>query len=183
MTRKKELSLSIGQVIYVLSNKPTIIPAKVVEEATIQTLEGKCVSWKLAIGKKEEQETIDYKEVDGEIYLTLKEVKTELAKRLNGFIKDLVEKAKNRELSWFGDDEQQQTTTSASKTKTKTKTKVAKQKKSNLREELKKISTPTEEEMIDKPEERKEGTAMVTLLDGTKVPINLPNETNAQNNG
>lgn len=191
MTRKKELSLSIGQVVYILSNAQTIVPAKVVEEATVQTLKGKCVSWKLAIGKKDEQKIIDHKEVDGEIFLTLKEIKTELTKRLNGFIKGLVEKAKQRELAWFSEEKQATSPANVSKKQTKENASIKPipdEQKADLREELKKISTPTEEEMAEKPEEKEEAventeaSAMVTMPDGTKVPIILPDETGLPNN-
>jgi hypothetical protein len=95
--------LSIGQVVYILSNQgQNIIPAMVVEEKTIQTLQGVNVSWKIALGSPDKQKIVDSTNLNGEIYTSLEEIKSLLIKKLNDFVEQAVDLAKKRENSWYG---------------------------------------------------------------------------------
>ena len=52
-------SLSIGQIIYVLSNKTQkIIPAIVVEEMTVKKIDGNETSWKVSVGPQGKEKII-----------------------------------------------------------------------------------------------------------------------------
>lgn len=99
-----ENSFSIGQVVYILSNKgQSIVPALVIEEAIIQTLSGKKVSWKFAIGAPgPKQKVLNSNEIDGEVYVSLEEVKSLLTSRLSKFIDGLLTQAKKYEETWYG---------------------------------------------------------------------------------
>lgn len=94
---------SIGQVVYVLSNKnQVIIPVMVVEEVTVQTLNGKKVSWKFAVGSDTKQTIVDSKQLEGDIYASLEEIKTLLTERLSKYIEGVVSRAINNEEAWYG---------------------------------------------------------------------------------
>jgi hypothetical protein len=100
-------SFSIGQVVYILSNKgQSLLPAMVVEESIIKSLEGTSSSWKLAIGKtnnpEKPQKIVDSTRINGEIYASLDAVHKVLHERLVEFITDLVNSAKRREELWYG---------------------------------------------------------------------------------
>jgi len=103
MSQNKK-SFSIGQIVYILSNQgQNIIPAMVIEEQTIQTLQGTNVSWKIAIGEPgEKQKIVDSTRLNGEIYTSLAEIKELLTKRLNTFIEQTIKLAKQREDVWYG---------------------------------------------------------------------------------
>jgi hypothetical protein len=100
-----EQSFSIGQVVYILSSRgQTIIPAMVIEEATVQTLNGKKVSWKFAIGAPgKQQKIVDSAQIDGDVFTSLDEVKVLLTARLGKFIETLLGQAQKHEEAWFGD--------------------------------------------------------------------------------
>ena len=54
-------SLSIGQIIYVLSNKTQkIIPAIVVEEMTVKKIDGNETSWKVSVGPQGKEKIIAF---------------------------------------------------------------------------------------------------------------------------
>lgn len=100
---KQNQQLRIGQVIYVLSNKgQEIIPAMVVEEQTIQTMQGTSTSWKIAIGSGTKQRVVDSTKLNAELYSSLEEVKALLTTRLNKFIDGLISTAQKRETVWYG---------------------------------------------------------------------------------
>lgn len=96
-------SLEIGQIIYVLSNKAQkIIPAIVVEEITVKTIEGNQSSWKVSVGPQGKEKTIDSKRLDGELYGSIEEVQGILKDRLDGFINQIVSDAQKKVSSWYG---------------------------------------------------------------------------------
>lgn len=96
-------SLQIGQIIFVLSNKAQkIIPAIVVEEATIKKLDGNETSWKVSVGPTGKEKIIDSKRLDGELYATLNEVESILKQRLEHFIQTIVQDAARRADAWYG---------------------------------------------------------------------------------
>jgi hypothetical protein len=96
-------SLEIGQIIYVLSNKAQkIIPAIVVEEITVKTIEGNQSSWKVSVGPQGKEKTIDSKRLDGELYGSIEEVQGVLKDRLDGFINQIVSDAQKKVSSWYG---------------------------------------------------------------------------------
>lgn len=96
-------SLEIGQIIYVLSNKAQkIIPAIVVEEITVKTIEGNQSSWKVSVGPQGKEKTIDSKRLDGELYGSIEEVQGVLKERLNAFIDQIVLDAQKKVSAWYG---------------------------------------------------------------------------------
>ena len=96
-------SLEIGQIIYVLSNKAQkIIPAIVVEEIPVKTIEGNQSSWKVSVGPQGKEKTIDSKRLDGELYGSIEEVQGILKDRLDGFINQIVSDAQKKVSSWYG---------------------------------------------------------------------------------
>ena len=95
-------NLQIGQIIYVLSNKAQkIIPAIVVEEMIVKTLNGNQVSWKVSVGPTGKEKIIDSKRLDGELYATLDEVQNVLKERLEQFINSIVADAEKRARVWY----------------------------------------------------------------------------------
>lgn len=96
-------SLSIGQVIYVLSNvKQKIVPAVVVEEIVVKKLDGNHVSWKVSVGPPGKERIVDSNRLDGDIYGSLDEIRDVLFKRLSSFLNDLVKEAEKRVELWYG---------------------------------------------------------------------------------
>lgn len=94
---------SIGQVVYVLSSKnQVIVPVMVVEEVTVQTLDGKKISWKFAVGSGVKQKIVDSKQLDGELYSSLDEIKNLLTDRLSKYIDGVVTQAVAQEEAWYG---------------------------------------------------------------------------------
>jgi hypothetical protein len=96
-------NLKIGQIIYVLSNKAQkIIPAIVIEEMTVKTLDGNQISWKVSVGPTGKEKIIDSKRLDGELYESLDEIQGVLKNRLEDFIEQLVKEAETRANTWYG---------------------------------------------------------------------------------
>lgn len=99
----QDKSLSIGQVIYVLSNvKQKIVPAVVVEEIVVKKLDGNHVSWKVSVGPQGRERIVDSNRLDGEIYSSLEEIRDVLYKRLSSFLDDLVRETEKRVEVWYG---------------------------------------------------------------------------------
>ena len=97
-------SLTIGQVIYVLSNKAQkIVPAIVVEEVVVKKLDGHHVSWKVSVGPAGKEKVIDSSRLDGDIYTSLDEIKEVLHKRLALFLNDIISEAEKRAANWYGE--------------------------------------------------------------------------------
>jgi len=97
-------SLTIGQVIYVLSNKAQkIVPAIVVEEVVVKKLDGHHVSWKVSVGPAGKEKVIDSTRLDGDIYTSLDEIKDVLHKRLALFLNDIISEAEKRATNWYGE--------------------------------------------------------------------------------
>jgi len=97
----------IGQIVYILSGKgQAIIPAMIVEQMTVQTLDGVRVSWKLAIGAKNNpnkpQQVVESDNINGEIFGSLEAVKTALETKLKNFIASITRDAKKRTQVWYG---------------------------------------------------------------------------------
>ena len=97
-------NISIGQVVYVLSKKTqTIVPAMVIEETTVNTLEGKKVTWKVAVGPEgAKRKIVDSADLNGEVFSSLEEVQNLLKKRLSEFVDKVVTDARKNENSWYG---------------------------------------------------------------------------------
>jgi len=98
---KKEIQ--IGQVVYVLSNKTqAIVPALVVEETTVNTLEGKRITWKVAVGPEgPKRKVVDSTNLNGEIFSSLKDVEEYLKTRLTKIIDKAVSDAHKNESVWY----------------------------------------------------------------------------------
>lgn len=94
---------SIGQIVYILSNKDqTVIPAMVVEEVTVQTLDGKKISWKFAIGTGPSQKIVDSNRVNGDLFSSLDDIKVLLTEKLSKFIDGVLVQAQTRQENWYG---------------------------------------------------------------------------------
>lgn len=103
MTDEANKSLSIGQVIYVLSNKTQkILPAVVVEEVIVKKLDGNHVSWKVSVGPAGKEKVIDSNRLNGDIYISLDDIREVLHKRLAAFLDDLIGEADKRVEAWYG---------------------------------------------------------------------------------
>lgn len=78
----------------------------VVEESIIKTLEKETVSWKLAVGSKNNpekpQRIVDSTKIDGEIYSDLSTVHSILESRLNTFLNNTILEVQKREKVWYG---------------------------------------------------------------------------------
>ena len=97
------MSYSIGQVIFVLSNKTqTVLPGIIREEIHYRSLEGDHVSYKIAIGPPTKQRIIDLSSVDGEVYGSLDEIRTVLIGKLTAFVDDLCVTTNERVSQWYG---------------------------------------------------------------------------------
>lgn len=106
-SKPKKQGYTIGQIVYILSNKgQSILPAMIVEQQTVTTLSGKKVSWKLAIGAKDNpnkpQRVADSSQINGEIYSSLDEVKSVLERKLRSFIEQITIQAQKRTEAWYG---------------------------------------------------------------------------------
>jgi hypothetical protein len=134
----------IGQIVYILSSKTQVIlPARIVEQVTVQTLNEKSTNWKIAVGKEGDpkQKIFDFGKINGEVYTDLNEIKSILTKRLQSFIENLVKTASQREEIWYGKS-------------TKTVPTV-----------LPLVAGPSTTEISTKEEEEKENTGELTLED------------------
>lgn len=97
------MSYSIGQIIYVLSNKTqTVLPGIVQEEIHYRSLNGENVSYKIAIGPQNKQRVVDLSSLDGEIFGSLDEVRTILIGKLTAFVDDLCQTTNERVNQWYG---------------------------------------------------------------------------------
>lgn len=96
-------SLSIGQVIYVLSNvKQKIVPAVVVEEIVVKKMDGNQISWKVSVGPAGKERVVDSNRLDGDIYSSLDEIRDVLYGRLSSFLDGLITEAERRVETWYG---------------------------------------------------------------------------------
>lgn len=97
------MSFSIGQVIFVLSDKTqTVLPGIIKEEIHHRSLEGETVSYRVVIGPHNKQRTVDLSTLDGEVYGDLNEVRGVLIARLTAFVDDLCNTTNDRANQWYG---------------------------------------------------------------------------------
>ena len=103
MSEERNNNFQIGQVIYLLSEKSEkIVPAIVIEEVLVKKLDGKFVSWKVAVGPPNRRKEIDSNKLKGEVYASLDEIRDVMTRRLSVFIDNLVGEAKKRTDVWYG---------------------------------------------------------------------------------
>lgn len=103
MTEGSNSALSIGAVIYVLSNKAQkVVPAIVVEEVLVKKLDGNHISWKVSVGPPGKERIVDSNRLDGVIYPSLEDVRAELHKRLESFLDEMILEAEKRVENWYG---------------------------------------------------------------------------------
>lgn len=108
-------SLQIGQIIYILSNKAqTVVPAIVIEEVIVKKINGNLISWKVAIGPKDNNRIVDSNKLNGEIFHSLEEVKQVLLGRFTDFVNSLCDETEKRSENWYGKSKQLETTNSDS---------------------------------------------------------------------
>lgn len=98
---------NIGQIIYILSNKSqSVIPAIIAEEDTrkVRKLDGivEVVNYKLNIGPKDRQRTMDLSRIDGEVFVSLEDIRSTLVERLTQFVEELVKTTTGQVHSWYG---------------------------------------------------------------------------------
>lgn len=101
---KPPVFYTIGQIIYILSNKnQTVVPAIVSEEDVrkIKTLNGvqEIVNYKLSIGK--DKKIVDLNRIDAEVFTSLQDVRTTLLGRLTNFIDNLVKATQKDVFDWY----------------------------------------------------------------------------------
>lgn len=98
---------NIGQIIYILSNKSqSVVPAIVAEEDTrkVRKLDGvhEVVNYKLHIGPKDRQKTVDLSRIDGEVFNSLEDIRATLVERLTQFVEELVKTTTGQVKNWYG---------------------------------------------------------------------------------
>lgn len=97
------MSFTIGQIIYVLSDKSqTVLPGIVREEIHHRSIEGEKVSYRVMIGPQGKQRIVDLATVDGEVYGDLSEIREVLIQRLTAFVDDLCNTTSDRVSQWYG---------------------------------------------------------------------------------
>jgi hypothetical protein len=165
MSQKHPTELKIGEVVYILSNKnQALIPALVAEESIIKTLNGVSVSWKLQIGTGEKSKIIESTRIDGEIFLSLEDVKNVMTKRLQTYITNLLDSAKQKQISWYKKEAVSPETQEDSLGKITLDTKQPPSKE-ELREKLKSAIIPSENELNES-----DGNVFIDL-DGSQFSI------------
>ena len=96
------MSYSIGQIIYVVSNKTqTVLPGIVQEEIHYRSLNGENISYKIAIGPTNKQRVVDLSSLDGEVFGSLDEVRSVLVAKLTAFVDDLCATTNERVSQWY----------------------------------------------------------------------------------
>lgn len=96
-------SLSIGQIVYILSDKAqSVVPAIVVEEVIVKKLQGNQVSWKVSIGPKDNNRIVDSNRINGELFHSLEEVRNILMERFTDFVNNLCSETEKRTETWYG---------------------------------------------------------------------------------
>jgi hypothetical protein len=96
-------SLSIGQIVYILSDKAqSVVPAIVVEEVIVKKLQGNQVSWKVSIGPKDNNRIVDSNRINGELFHSLEEVRNVLMERFTDFVNNLCSETEKRTETWYG---------------------------------------------------------------------------------
>lgn len=97
------MSFTIGQIIYVLSDKSqTVLPGIVREEIHHRSIDGEKVSYRVMIGPQGKQRVVDLATVDGEVYGDLSEIREVLIQRLTAFVDDLCNTTSDRVNQWYG---------------------------------------------------------------------------------
>lgn len=104
------MSYSIGQIIYVLSEKTqAVLPGIICEEINHKTLDGIKTSYRVTIGPVGKQRVVDLTTVDGEVYGDLQEVRNVLVGRLTAFVDSLCNTTSERVQQWYGQNNGQKT--------------------------------------------------------------------------
>jgi predicted transcriptional regulator with HTH domain len=104
---------NMGQIIYILSNKTQSVVPAVVDEQVVRKVRRsdgihEVISYKLSIGPKERQQSVDLSKIDGEVFSSLEAVKATLLERLTGFIDELVRTTQKNVMNWYGIDSENQ---------------------------------------------------------------------------
>jgi hypothetical protein len=104
---EQQTHFNIGQIIYILSNKSqSVVPAIVAEEdfRKVRKLDGvhEVVNYKLCIGPKDRQRIVSLSQIDGEVYMSLEDIRTHLVQRLTAFVDDLVNTTLGNVQKWYG---------------------------------------------------------------------------------
>lgn len=103
MSNKKEHNFQIGQIIYLLSEEAeAIVPAIVVEEQVVKKLDGNSISWKVAVGPSNKRKEIDSTSLKGELHTSLEDIREVMTLRLTAFVNNLIDQAKKRTETWYG---------------------------------------------------------------------------------
>jgi predicted transcriptional regulator with HTH domain len=104
---------NMGQIIYILSNKTQSVVPAVIDEQVVRKVRRsdgihEVISYKLSIGPKERQQSVDLSKIDGEVFSSLEAVKATLLERLTGFIDELVRTTQKNVMNWYGIDSENQ---------------------------------------------------------------------------
>lgn len=101
--RSGKVSLSIGQVVYIVSATTIkVVPAVVCERILTETLEGKSVSWKVIVGSKSDQKIVALEKVSGDKFITLEAAKNELRDRFEQVMSEEIDSCLTKAEQWFG---------------------------------------------------------------------------------
>jgi len=96
------MNYSVGQIIYVILNKETVIyPMQVIEEITKKTLKGLDVNYVVRSGSSFASKEILLSEIDGEIFDTPESARVTLIKRATDAIEKLVLTAISKANDWY----------------------------------------------------------------------------------
>jgi hypothetical protein len=97
------MSYELGQIIYVLSNKTqSVVPAVIEEEFVHKKLNGNVINYKVSIGPPGRKKIVDLEKIDGEVFVSLDDIRNTLTERLTGFVNDLVNSTEERAKAWYG---------------------------------------------------------------------------------
>ncbi len=101
--------IEIGSVVFILSNKNTVlIPAVVVEEHVRRTFQGNVVSYMVSIGPPgPNQKKLEISQIGGELFGNLNDAHKAMVERLTDFADRLCNEANDRATAWYGNHYQQ----------------------------------------------------------------------------
>lgn len=95
---------SVGQVLYVIPNKKTVVlPVRVIEEVQKKSLDGTSTSYVVSLGPKNEK-ILNMSKINGEVFESAEQVKHALIKRSTEAINDIIETAMVQASDWYSTD-------------------------------------------------------------------------------
>ncbi|NIU01065.1 MAG: hypothetical protein GWN01_09110, partial [Nitrosopumilaceae archaeon] len=72
-----------------------IVPVLIVEKTTVESIEDKKASWKVALGPAgEKRQVVEASKLNGEMFTSLQEIEEHLKRNLTNFINKVISEAK-----------------------------------------------------------------------------------------